>query len=92
MTDLNCNSGGSVTIDTERPQNSDALPLSSAQLGIWFAQRLNPSSSEYNIGEYIEIPGSVDAVLFERALRQVVIETEILRVRIIERAEIHHKS
>ena len=86
MTDLNCNSGGSVTIDTERPQNSDALPLSSAQLGIWFAQKINPSSSAYNIGEYLEIHGSIDPVLFEQAIRQVVSETEVLRVRITEQA------
>src|ERR1700730_14502640 len=63
------------------------LRLSTAQLGIWFAQQLNPSSAAYNIGEYLEIHGSVDAVLFERALRQVVAETEALRVQIIEHAE-----
>src|SRR5262245_24762520 len=60
--------------------------LSTAQLGIWFAQQLNPSSPAYNIGEYLEIHGPVDAVLFERALRQVVAETEALRVQIIEHA------
>src|SRR6516225_11347460 len=60
--------------------------LSTAQLGIWFAQQLHPSSPAYNIGEYLEIHGPVDAVLFERALRQVVAETEALRVQIIEHA------
>src|SRR6201997_78543 len=60
--------------------------LSTAQLGIWFAQQLNPSSPAYNIGEYLEIHGSVDAVSFERALQQVVAETEALRVQIIEHA------
>src|SRR5215471_363299 len=60
--------------------------LSTAQLGIWFAQQLNPSSPAYNIGEYLEIHGPVDAVSFERALRQVVTETEALRVQIIEHA------
>src|SRR6516165_2196652 len=60
--------------------------LSTAQLGIWFAQQLNPSSPAYNIGEYLEIHGPVDAVLFERAIRQVVAETEALRVQIIEHA------
>src|SRR5499427_1927993 len=60
--------------------------LSTAQLGIWFAQQLNPSSPAYNIGEYLEIHGPVDAVSFERALRQVVAETEALRVQIIEHA------
>src|SRR6516225_1071998 len=60
--------------------------LSTAQLGIWFAQQLNPSSPAYNIGEYLEIHGPVDAVLFERAIRQVVAETEALRVQIMEHA------
>ena len=86
MTDPKCNSGGGATIDTGCPQNSDALPLSSAQLGIWFAQKINPSSSAYNIGEYLEIHGAIDPALFERALRQVVSEAEILRVQIAEQA------
>src|SRR5262245_57805118 len=60
--------------------------LSAAQLGIWFAQRLNPSTPAYNIGEYIEIHGSVDPIFFERALRQVVAETDSLRLQIIEHA------
>src|SRR5262245_9578742 len=65
-------------------QDSIGLPLSSAQLGIWFAQQLNPSSAAYNIGEYVEIHGALVPALFERALRQVVAESETLRVRIIE--------
>ena len=64
--------------------SNTGFPLSSAQLGIWFAQRLNPSSAAYNIGEYIEIRGSIVPALFERALRQVVAESETLRVRITD--------
>ena len=64
-----------------------ALPLSAGQIGVWFAQQLNPSSAAYNIGEYIEICGPIDPVLFEQALRQVVIESEALRTRIVERAD-----
>src|SRR5262249_43437454 len=55
----------------------------SAQLGIWFAQRLHPDSS-YNIGEYIEIGGPIEPHLFEQALRTVVTEAETLRVSIVE--------
>ena len=64
-----------------------ALPLSAGQLGVWFAQQLNPSSAAYNIGEYIEICGPIDPVLFEQALRQVVIESEALCVRFVEQAD-----
>ena len=63
------------------------LPLSAAQLGIRFAQQIDPLNPAYNVGEYIEIRGSLDPILFERALRQVVGETEALRVQIIEHAE-----
>ena len=58
--------------------------MSAAQLGIWFAQRLDPLSAAYNIGEYLEIDGSIDPILFERALQLLVSETETLRVRITE--------
>src|ERR1041385_1549456 len=60
----------------------ETLPLSGAQLGIWFAQQLNPASPAYNIGEYIEIDGAIDAALFERAFAQLVAESDVLRLRI----------
>ncbi len=64
-------------------QENNPLPLSDAQLGIWFAQTINPSSPAYNLAEYLEIAGCIDAALFETALRQVVNETEALRVRFV---------
>src|SRR6476661_5041363 len=70
-------SGGSA-------QDNAGFPLSGAQLGIWFAQRLNPSSAAYNSGEYVEIRGGIVPALFERALRQVVDESETLRVLVKE--------
>ena len=76
---------GDSRIDVTR-NISDPIgfPLSAGQIGIWFAQQINPSSPAYNIGEYIEIHGSIDPGLFEQALRQVVIESEALCVRIVE--------
>ena len=59
------------------------LPLTAAQLEIWLAQQLDPNSPAYNIGEYIEIHGSIDGALFERALRRVVSEAEALQVKIV---------
>ncbi len=64
------------------PENM--FPLSSAQLGIWLAQQIDPLSPRFNFGEYFELNGRLDPVLFERALRQVVAETETLRVRIAD--------
>ena len=82
--DLNCGSGDGLRLDWEHTQRAAVLPLSSAQLGIWFAQKLQVSSSAYKIGEYIEIEGPIDPILFEEALQQVVLETEALRVQIEE--------
>src|SRR5713101_5521619 len=65
-------------------QENNPLPLSDAQLGIWFAQTIDPSNPTYNLAEYLEICGSIDATLFETALRQVVNETEALCVRFVD--------
>src|SRR6476661_3126210 len=68
-------------------QENNPLPLSDAQLGIWFAQTIDQSSTTYNLAEYLEIGGPVDATLFEVALRQVVAETEALHVRFVSNAD-----
>src|ERR1700730_6754222 len=68
-------------------QENNPLPLSDAQLGIWCAQAIDPSSPAYNLAEYLEIDGSIDATLFETALRQVVSETEALCVRFVSSAD-----
>src|SRR3974377_673606 len=77
--DLNCGSGDRLRLDWEHPQRTAVLPLLSAQLGIWFAQKLNGSSSAYKIGEYIEIEGPIDPGLFEEALQQRGLEKDTLR-------------
>ena len=67
--------------------DDNPLPLSNAQLGIWFAQTLDPTNPAYNLGEYLDIAGPIDAALFETALRLVVDEAEALRVRIVDGAD-----
>ncbi|HEX2133793.1 MAG TPA: amino acid adenylation domain-containing protein [Actinophytocola sp.] len=62
----------------------NTLPLTQAQAGVWYAQRLDPANPIYTIAEYVEIAGTVDPPTFERALRQVVAEADALRVRIVE--------
>lgn len=57
------------------------LPLTAAQLGIWFAQARDPHSPVYNTGEYVELTGPLDADRFERALRDVIARTDALRLR-----------
>ena len=60
------------------------LPLSAAQLGVWFAQKIDPANPIYNIGQSIEIHGPVDPSLFNAAVTKAVIDTEAYRVRFIE--------
>ncbi|MFE4590135.1 amino acid adenylation domain-containing protein [Streptomyces laurentii] len=47
-------------------------PLSGAQEGLWYAQRLAPGSAAYNTAEAVEIHGTLDSGLFETALRRTV--------------------
>ncbi|MBB5935251.1 amino acid adenylation domain-containing protein [Streptomyces zagrosensis] len=57
------------------------LPLSNGQNEIWFSQQLDPESTQFRIGEYIEIHGPVDPGLMERSIRQAVAEAEPLNTR-----------
>ena len=36
------------------------LVLSAAQLGVWVAQKLDPTSPIFNLGQYVEIRGTLD--------------------------------
>ncbi|MBB6251387.1 condensation domain-containing protein, partial [Nitrospirillum iridis] len=56
-------------------------PLSAAQLGIWLALEIAEDTANYNIAEYIEIHGPIDSGLFERALDQVISESQTLHLR-----------
>ncbi|MEU6477527.1 amino acid adenylation domain-containing protein [Streptomyces sp. NPDC047017] len=58
------------------------LPLTAAQSGMWYAQALDPLSPAQNTAECLEIEGPLDAGLFAGALRQVVAESDALRVRV----------
>ncbi|WP_275416281.1 non-ribosomal peptide synthetase [Streptomyces sp. SID13666] len=61
------------------------LPLTAAQREIWMAeQRLAGANRVFRVGDYLEIHGRVDPVLFEQALLRVVSETEALHVRFVE--------
>ncbi|MFE9809723.1 amino acid adenylation domain-containing protein [Streptomyces sp. NPDC005227] len=64
-----------------------SLPLTAAQSGVWFAHQLNQNSPVYNVGEFVEIHGPVDAGLFGTALEQVVREAGTLHIRLTEDAE-----
>ena len=83
MSVFDLTSGDCVEETGERAPIDNVYSLSTAQRGIWLAQQIDPASSAYNIGEYIEIFGSLDAVLFEQSLRQVVSEAQALHVKFV---------
>src|SRR5579872_4219079 len=74
---------GGVVPAEEAVAASAGYRLSSAQLGIWIDCEIDPTSANYNVSEYLEIPGVVNADAFERALRQVVAEVDALNVRFV---------
>ncbi|GAB2706429.1 amino acid adenylation domain-containing protein [Nocardia thraciensis] len=65
------------------------LPLTGPQLGIWNAQRLDPESGRYLVGEVLEISGDapVDVDLLAEAIRRTVGEAENMRLRMDETPE-----
>ena len=65
------------------------LPLTGAQLGIWNAQRLEPDSPYYLVGEVLEIDGSaagveIDLAVLIAEISATVTEAETMRLRFVE--------
>ncbi|WCD89402.1 Dimodular nonribosomal peptide synthase [Streptomyces xanthophaeus] len=67
--------------DTAHGPAAVRLPLSAAQRDIWMAHGLDASGCRYNIGEYREILGALDAELFARCWYQLAREADALRLR-----------
>jgi len=55
------------------------LPLSFAQEGLWFLYQLNNKSSNYNMPCALQITGSLNVVVLEQAIQEIVRRHEILR-------------
>ncbi|MGW4026366.1 condensation domain-containing protein, partial [Streptomyces sp. NPDC005009] len=74
---------------TPRVPADRLLPLTGAQRGIWNAQRLEPDSPYYLVGDVVEISGRepVDAGAVARAVRATVREAESLRLRVYDTAD-----
>lgn len=61
-----------------------AHPLTEAQSGLWYAQRLDPANPLFNTGQLIELTGPLDRTAFEAALAQAVAEADALSLRTID--------
>ncbi len=55
------------------------IGLTSAQRGIWFAQRFDPTNAIYNIAEYVDLRGPLDRPVFLAALHRVLDEAQAMR-------------
>lgn len=67
------------------PDANGILPLSSAQLSLWFLWRSQPDSAAYNIPVALRLRGPLDVVALREALAQAAARHPALRVRIVER-------
>ncbi|WP_218038469.1 amino acid adenylation domain-containing protein [Acrocarpospora pleiomorpha] len=60
------------------------FPLTGAQLGVWYAQQLDPADPGFNVSQYVELRGAIDLGLFDKAVHQGVREAEALHVRFVD--------
>ncbi|MCR0982413.1 amino acid adenylation domain-containing protein [Roseomonas populi] len=58
------------------------LPLTEAQEGLWFAQRLDPGNPVFNTGQYLDLRGPLDLPAFRAAVDGMVAEADSLALRI----------
>ena len=70
------------TLDAARAPGR--LPLSYAQQRLWFLDKLEGSSAEYNMRKALRLKGELDCPAFERALNALIARHETLRTRFDE--------
>jgi amino acid adenylation domain-containing protein len=66
-----------------RRETRENLPLSSAQLRLWFIDQLEPGSPVYNMCEGVRMRGVLSVPALERALNAIIRRHEILRTNFI---------
>lgn len=64
-----------------------AVPLTQAQDGLWYGQRLDPTNPIYNTGEYIEIRGALDLARFACAVDGTLAEADALALVMADTAD-----
>ncbi|OXY86332.1 non-ribosomal peptide synthetase [Streptomyces sp. 2R] len=71
---------------TSRAENG-LLPLTAAQRGVFFAQRLDPANPAYNTMVAMEVRGPLDGGLLQRAIRRAEGESGSFDVELVERPD-----
>ncbi len=62
---------------------SGQLPLSYMQQGLWFVEQLTPGTAAYTMPIAFKVVGTLDAILLEQAVGQVMARQESLRTRFV---------
>ncbi|HLL81025.1 MAG TPA: amino acid adenylation domain-containing protein, partial [Longimicrobium sp.] len=70
-----------------RHEGADAAPLSFGQERLWFLERLAPGRPTYHVPLAVRLRGALDAAALERAVEALAQRHEVLRTRIVERAD-----
>ena len=68
------------------PDEAGVLPLSAAQLGLWFLWRAQPESAAYNIPVALRLRGPLAVDALREAFAQAAARHPALRTRFVERA------
>lgn len=66
------------------PDQATYFPLTIAQRGMWFAQRLGAPNAVFNLSEVLIIDGEIDVERFYAAMNQTAMEATATRLRFIE--------
>ncbi|MFC9515899.1 non-ribosomal peptide synthase/polyketide synthase [Nocardiaceae bacterium NPDC056970] len=74
---------GGLEGDSSLGGDARPFPLSQAQLGMWFAQHVDPSVPA-NIAQYVELRGELDVARLHRASARAAGETGSAYVRLLE--------
>lgn len=61
-----------------------SAPLTEAQSGLWYAQRLDPQNPLFNTAHWMELTGPLQVAHFEQAVNQAVRESNALCLRFYE--------
>lgn len=71
-------------VEADVPAPGPGWPLTEAQAGLWYAQRLAPENPSFNTAHALWIDGALDVDAFVRAANQAVDEAPALALRMRE--------
>ncbi|PTW59378.1 enterobactin synthetase component F [Breoghania corrubedonensis] len=71
-----------ATASAARAEGPARFPLTEAQRGMWFAQRIDAANPTFNTGHLVILDGPLDRTVFAQAITQAQREAETLAIRI----------